>query len=461
QRITTLTLLFRAFYEHFKNEGKNVKQGYLNGFGRCIWKFDSADEELYFDEMHLRSEVEFDDNKEEFAKLLSQDIENLGDLKSKYAKNYTFFYDKISSFKQDTATQWEPFCKMLLGKKLFVLFITCDSQESAMTIFNTLNSRGMPLSNADILKGYIYKHKKTDKDKKEFAQSWKNLYSKVDDDKEIKSLDFLFLQFMHIIRAQHEDFDTTTQSVLNFFTKKDKKVYYGAFGNWLYKDETMPFILHLADFWLNPQDYLSRKSTNYLKILNLFQNDAWKSFVSCLVWKNHHKFNQDDFNIAKFSEDFDKYLPKLTTISSLLLLNNNATINTTKEIIFKMNVALKTNDWSNIQIKQQMPNFETFLQNLENMDSRKIKFILFLYANIYADFTENVNTAKLQIEHILPKQWQNANFNGWNENLHNQYLEQIGNKILLPDKINIKCSDHFFAKKQDGYKKNHRLKRSL
>ena len=102
----------------------------------------------------------------------------------------------------------------------------------------------------------------------------KTQYSKVHDDKEIKSLDFLFLQFMHIIRAQHEDFDTTTQSVLNFFTKQDKKVYYGASENWLYKDETMPFILNLADFWLNPQDYLSRKSTNCLKNLNLFQNDA-------------------------------------------------------------------------------------------------------------------------------------------------------------------------------------------
>lgn len=53
---------------------------------------------------------------------------------------------------------------------------------------------------------------------------------------------------MHIIRAQHEGFDTTTQSVLNFFTKQDKKVYYGASENWLYKDETMPFILNLADF---------------------------------------------------------------------------------------------------------------------------------------------------------------------------------------------------------------------
>ncbi|KAB0574981.1 hypothetical protein F7P74_04840 [Helicobacter pullorum NCTC 12824] len=57
-------------------------------------------------------------------------------------------------------------------------------------------------------------------------------------------------------------------------------------------------------------------------------------------------------------------------------MNNNATINTTKEIVFKMNAALKTNNWSNIQIKQQMPNFETFLQNLENMDMRIFTLIL-------------------------------------------------------------------------------------
>ena len=55
--------------------------------------------------MYLYSEVAINENKKEFKKLLSQDIENLGDLKSKYAKNYTFFYDKISSFKQDPATQ--------------------------------------------------------------------------------------------------------------------------------------------------------------------------------------------------------------------------------------------------------------------------------------------------------------------------------------------------------------------
>lgn len=57
--------------------------------------------------------------------------------------------------KIDATMQYEKFCKMFLAKRLFILLVVCDSQESAMTIFNTLNSRGKPLSNADILKGYI------------------------------------------------------------------------------------------------------------------------------------------------------------------------------------------------------------------------------------------------------------------------------------------------------------------
>lgn len=74
-------------------------------------------------------------------------------------------------------------CKMFLSKTLFTLIVICDSQESAMTIFNTLNSRGLPLSNADILKGYIYKRVSY---KNEFANEWKELEAKIDESNNIK-----------------------------------------------------------------------------------------------------------------------------------------------------------------------------------------------------------------------------------------------------------------------------------
>lgn len=374
-------------------------------------------------------------------------MESLKKSNSKYAKNFLFFYSKIENMKINATMQYEKFCKMFLAKRLFILLVVCDSQESAMTIFNTLNSRGKPLSNADILKGYIYKNKK-DSQKQEFANEWKELETKIESSNRVKSLDFLFLQYMHIIRAQEPDFDTTTPSVINFFTKKDKKVNYGAHKDWLYKDETIPFLKILIDFWLTPSGYLSNKACRYMRILDIFQNDSWKSFVSSLVWKNRESIEDKE----RFSQDFDKYLPVLLRNITLLFLNNAGTNDKTKELVFKMNVALIKHDTFE-SLKYNIPNFENFCEIARQFNAQKAKYLLFLYAYLYSNFSDDIEDFELQVEHILPKQWQNANFNGWDKETHAQYLNQIGNKILLPKASNIKCLENFFAKKQEEYKK--------
>ena len=446
QRITTLTLMFRAFYEHFQSEGENVKQDYIKGFGSCIWEYE-LDAGLDFDKSHLSSKVAIDSDQEALSFILQSkinlEIASLSFQKSRYISNYVFFYKKILDFKQNNALYWESFCKMFLQKKLFILLVVCDSQESAMTIFNTLNSRGLPLSPADILKGYIYKQTS---EKDSFIQMWKEIETKVDESENIKDLDFLFLQYMHIIRAENQDADTTTQSVLNFFTKKDKKVYYGALDGWLYKNETMPFLNLLTDFWTQPSNFLSEQSIKYMDILNLFQNDSWKACVSYLLWKNYDKVE----NTKNFYKIFDDHLLFLVKVLTMAFINNNATLNNTKDIVFKMNVAI--NQGVKYLVKQNMPSYEAFLENTEWFDSRKIKYLLFFYAYIYSDFQNRINPKDLEVEHILPKQWQNANFNDWDSESHEEFLEQIGNKILLPKKSNVKCIENFFAKKQEIYK---------
>lgn len=55
-----------------------------------------------------------------------------------------------------------------------LLPITADSQDTALIIFNTLNARGLPLSDADIFKAKIYNHLDND-GKKEFIEAWKAL----------------------------------------------------------------------------------------------------------------------------------------------------------------------------------------------------------------------------------------------------------------------------------------------
>lgn len=449
QRITTLTLLYRAFYEALKTEVEYEKGDYPRDFGKCVWDYE-RDEGLLFDKYHLTSKVVTDSDEKILRQLLSENCE-VDDKRSNYAKNYDYFANLLE-FKQNNSLSLKEFYKMFLDTKLFVLLIVCDSQESAMTIFNTLNSRGLPLSNADLLKNQIYK--KVD-NKSEFANIWKEIESKVEDNDNVKDLDFLFLQYMHIIRAENEDADATTQSVLNFFTKKDeKKKCFGALQDWLYRDDTMPFISNLADFWIRPENYLSDKSSRYMGALKLFQNDAWKIFVSYLVWRNKNHFANNEFDKDKFSVEFDKYLPKLIKFITLIFLNNNATTNTIKEIVFKMNVDIVKGQ--ELSTKNTMPSKEVFFENTSKFDTRKAKYLLFLYAYIYNNFKEDINpkNKKLEVEHILPKQWQNANFNGWDEQSHMEYLEKIGNKILLDKQSNIKCSENFFAHKQKEYKSN-------
>ena len=449
QRITTLTLLFRAFYECFSNDAAKEKQRYLEGFGKCVWEHD-LDKGLDFKNCHLSSKVTADRDEKILKKLLSEKItiEDIKGNNSNYAKNYIFFYEKLEEFKLKDTLLWEKFCKMFLTNRLFILLVICDSQESAMTIFNTLNSRGLPLSNADILKGYIYKKVKN---KEKFANDWKDIETKIEESENVKDLDFLFLQYMHIIRAENEDTNTTTQGILPFFTKTDKKEYYGALQDWLYKPETMPFISNLADFWISPKEYLSEKSSRYISILNLFQNDTWKFFVSYLVWRNKNCFNNDTFNKNKFSKEFDKFLPELIKYITLPFLNNNATTGVVKEIVFKMNVSLYKKE--NFTIGNSMPKQKVFFEIINSFDTRKIKYILFLYAYIYSKFKEDINASDLEVEHILPKEWQNMDVSDFDEESHKKYVEKIGNKILLDKKSNIKCSNNFFAKKQEIYKK--------
>lgn len=54
QRLTTLTLLYRAFYE---KTTQDELSGWAKNFGKCIWSFDEGEEKFDFTKRKLRSEV--------------------------------------------------------------------------------------------------------------------------------------------------------------------------------------------------------------------------------------------------------------------------------------------------------------------------------------------------------------------------------------------------------------------
>lgn len=451
QRITTLTLLFRAFFESLKSEGK--KDEFQDDFGKFIWK-KIRNEGFVFNEPYLSSQVITDKDKKVLEYILIEDIdiEKLKSFNSNYAKNFIFFHDAINDFKLKNASEFSNLCDTILSDTFFVLCVTCDSQESAMTIFNTLNSRGMPLSNADIIKGYIYKNIEN---KEEFAKKWQEISSKFEEYNPKEDMSVLFIQAMHAIRALHNHTDSTTPSVLDFFTKI-KKNNFGAEDEYLVKQdkikELMNFIETLVYFWGSPEIYLKEKAYRYFNILCLYQNDMWKFFVAFLVWRNKDNFIKGEFNDS-FSNEFESNLLELLKAITIKFLNNKSNTNEIKDLVFKMNVDLNQNkDFSYSKFL-----LETFFNDYcsgMKIDAKKVKYLLYLYAHLYDDFSSDIKNYKLEVEHILPKTWQNANFDEWNKITHLEYLEQIGNKILLDKATNIKCANNFFSLKQEKYKES-------
>ena len=55
----------------------------------------------------------------------------------------------------DHPLQWKNLCLTIL-RKCILLPIECEDLDMALTIFSTLNDRGLPLADSDIFKAQIY-----------------------------------------------------------------------------------------------------------------------------------------------------------------------------------------------------------------------------------------------------------------------------------------------------------------
>ena len=155
QRLTTIMLLLRAFYDKFANMKDKQPVKVRESIAGCVWKTDEFDEPD-MGALKIDSEVASDADKGEFLEILRHGSVAAG-ARSAYARNYAFFAGKIA----DMASEWPTNIALLAARILnsvILLPIKAESQDTALRIFSTLNDRGLPLADADIFKSQFYKH---------------------------------------------------------------------------------------------------------------------------------------------------------------------------------------------------------------------------------------------------------------------------------------------------------------
>lgn len=448
QRITSLFLLLRAVFSMLEKEDNKTDEvnNFIQKIKPALWKENEMTGKEDRSKILLRSEVVTDSGN-----LILRNILESGEAdknaKDNYSKNYNKFKELYIQKSQSSPNQIYHFVLALLNYSI-QLPITADDQETALTIFNTLNNRGLPLSDADIFKSYIYK-KLDDTGKKAFINKWKKL--ETDAEKANESIQSLFYYNMFYMRAREKDDKSTTPGVRKYYLDKNKN----RLTPEIIDDLTVNLQLwkvingrEAADGEEWSQNMDIRK---ILDCLSSYTNEFWKYPVSIFFMEHKDK--------ANFEKIFLKFLRKLYVMLLTRYLEV-PTINAVKVDILKLNVQIINNSHPEFYAGFEEKKLEDeYAVNAEKARTDKLiiaphKNMVRMLLKVLA-YQEDTQTDLLpgywEIEHIFPQTW-DSKYYTLNEEEANEKLEHLGNKLPLEKKLNISASNNYFAKKKDRYK---------
>lgn len=437
QRLTTLMLLLRAFYNKLSHMKDQNSQAMKQDIEKCLWRANNFGA-YQKDDLKIASEVATDNDKEEFIAILKDG--NADNMKSRYAKNFKYFEGQIVDFLNNYPSYFAYLPARILNNCV-LLPIEAESQDAALRIFSTLNDRGKPLSDADIFKAQFYKFYKEQGKKDEFIEQWKELDAIASDVFHPSAgtpLDELFTRYMYYERAKQGNKSTTTEALRRFYERDSYAIFK--------KDETLYNIMILAKFWqdINLQDSerFSQEILRKLFVLNYAPNGMWTYLVSVYFMKNHAV--DGSLDDAKFGKFLDKIIAFIWSyaltnpgVNSLRTPVYAAMLN----IVNGQDVTFSENLFDENRFRSIFANY--IFSNQRTVTKAYIAWWAFTF-----DKQELLNLeSNFDIEHIFPKARQQKE----GSLKDSRSIELLGNKSLLEKRINIRASDYRFADKKKYY----------
>lgn len=437
QRITSLFLLLRAIYTKLVTTPVSERTPEANNFiGKiepAIWRTNKLTGTVDFKNILLTSKVVNNDGNEILRSILEtgKTDENAND---NYSKNYRYFQELFDKHSTENPLMVYQFIYALLNQAI-LLPITADTQDTALTIFSTLNDRGLPLSDADIFKAKMYNQLDVDA-KKDFIELWKDLDEQATDANE--SIQQLFYYNMFYLRALEQDTKTTTPGVRKYYAANKFQR--------LYKEDLLDTLFVVLNLWkvINKGEEIegeawskNSKIRQSLDTLSSYPNEFWK-YPVVIYYVCYRK--EADFE-TKFALFLNKLLMELMTKYLLI-----PTINAVKPDILKLNSAIIASSTPKFDFKEiDASQLEARIQN----PNRNI--VRMLLKTLAYEQQDTLLPSKWEIEHIFPQKWQTNYFPDVPDSIIKEKIEHIGNKLPFEKKLNIVAGNGYFGKKKKEY----------
>ncbi|MDR0611239.1 MAG: DUF262 domain-containing HNH endonuclease family protein [Planctomycetaceae bacterium] len=357
---------------------------------------------------------------------------------------------------------------ILAIKRMNVAVIFLDERphkgEDPQIIFETLNSLGKALTLADLVRNFILLSLDSKKQSKLYETKWQpKIESLLSDDTSKFYRDYLQYKTASSIKVvSDEKVDSNTKEVYQIF-----KEYVN--DNFTTHEEFISDIIRFVPWykWIiseNVTDKINKETKELLR--NIFHDikaEAFKPFVLGLL-----EYNQQGVGDIRLSDD--KLIEILTVIRTYLIRRRilGLTQGENKNIVLlcKRITDLSNSTVSMIELlskmfyKMRMPNDMELSDQLKNINfyegvKKYSKFILGKIEENRTKVAVNFRDSRISIEHIMPQTLSNSWKNELgenNENVHKQYLHNIGNLILT--EFNGEIGNKSFTDKKDKLNKS-------
>lgn len=359
-----------------------------------------------------------------------------------FFRNFKFFYLKISELSD---SQLNNLAKIFTDN-CEVIEIRSWQVEQAITMFNSLNSDGLPLYDSDIISAKLYTAAKTTGQQDKFTVLWRQLNSIINEPEltRIASINSILMQYMYYIRTVNKEtvsetgaINVTTPGLRRYFTEINKAPISDPV-------KMCNDMIRLASIWKKVSGY------SQMKLLMKF-NENSKLFLASYFLRF------DESNISE--ETVCPVIECLLRLFTLLeLLDIGYSSKYFKTFLFGEEVKLAD---AGISVDELTEDFNKHICSNWNREEIKSELLNYdgnalVYLNEYLFARENNMSftlgSKYDIEHIMPYSGTNLQAIRTDAGIDSEeeflgIVNKLGNKILLEEKINRSIGNEWFRMK--------------
>ena len=417
QRLTTLTLLLIFLHhrlEDAEQKGQVAELVFSQRYGKRSFNLDIPERAGCMDALYRGEEFAEPDPPESIANILAR-----------YAELEDLFPDELAGAALPFFVDW-------LVENVHLVEITAYSDEDAYTIFETMNDRGLSLTPADMLKGYLLANI-TDADKRTRASRvWKERVQalaelgKDEDADGIKS--WLRSQYAESIRerkrgAAPQDFDLIGTE----------------FHRWVRDHEDALGLTASAEF----ARFIERDFAFYGHWYERLRRaaEALTPGLECVHWNAQHNFTLQYAMFLVMRDVRGRSAPELAA-----MLKERLDPETAPD--FAANGAFRLHGMNGRQIHRLLARMTDYVETRSGQASR------------YAEYAQRGKKG-YEIEHVWANHAELHQDEFGHPSEFEEYRNRIGGLLLLPKSFNASYGDLPYAEKRGHYAGQNLLAKSL